>query len=445
MTIFLTLCGQTGAFAQAGDEFKTIDNPGGGQAIYGPVTGVSTMRDAMATMLRQVHGHFGDKPQIGRFFQSRNSDSVATFFTLTATKQGGKRIAGLVIVAMPSGAKPAAAVLYDDADRFSKTEPVLMKKLTEAWGKANVKPAAAASGSSGSSAREYPVQPLQQAATADNAGSIGLPAGWHITGGGGGAVHAAGPKGESIHMGVINGNIYDPSTQQGQSMIQYMRKGSTPFTVCPFSTDLVADYQCVSRQNRQRQQLPALSINVLSVTNLPANQYEKAAALVSAEIDFGDGKGLMMASIRLGANRTGAAMWNLNVSQVNVPKALADEEWPTMRAMAASYRQNGQVIQAQTNQVIAQIHARGEANTKLAEARSAANDAHNAAVEQRWDDQAKQNKAFENYTLDRSVVQDNEQSARGTFSYPTADALVKSDPSRYQYVPTQDLLKGVDY
>lgn len=116
-----------------------------------------------------------------------------------------------------------------------------------------------------------------------------------------------------------------------------------------------------------------------------------------------------------------------------------------MRAMVASYRQNGQVIQAQANQVIAEIHARGEANTKLAEARSAANDAHNAAVEQRWDEQAKENKAFENYTLDRSVVQDNEQSARGTFTYPTADALVKSDPSRFQYVPTQDLLKGIDY
>jgi len=441
--IVLALGCAASAAGYQSNALKTIDNPGGGQAVYGPLTGVSTLRDAMATMLRQVHGHFGDRPQIGKFFQSPGSDSVATFFTLTAAKQGGKRIAGLVIVAMPNGATPAAAVLYDDADRFSRTEPVLMKKLTEAWAKANVKPASSAG--TGSTAREYPAQPLHRAAAPDNSGSIGLPSGWHITGGGGGSIHAEGPKGESIHMGVINGNIYDPSTPQGQSMIQYMRKGSTPFTVCPFSRDLVADYQCVAGQNRQRKQLPQLSMHVIDVKNLPPNQYELVEALVSAEIDFGDGKGPMKASIRLGANRTGPAMWNLNVSQVNVPRDLADEEWPTMRAMVASYRQNGQVIQQQTDQVIAEIHARGEANTKLAEARSAANDAHNAAVEQRWDDQAKQNKAFENYTLDRSVVQDNEQSARGTFTNPTADALVKLDPNRFQYVPTQDLLKGVDY
>jgi len=441
VVVALTCAGR--AFGDSGDGLKTIDNPGGGQAVYGPLTGVSSARDAMARMLRQVHGRFGDRPVIGKFFQSRNSDSVATFFTLTAARQGGKRIAGLVIVAMPSGATPAGAVLYDDESRFGKTEPELMKKLTEAWGKANVKPAASAS--AGASGGDYPVQPLQQAAAPDNSGSIGLPAGWHVTGGGGGAIHAEGPRGESIHMGVINGNIYDPSTPQGQNMIAYMRKGSTPFTVCPFSRDLVADYQCVAGQNRQRRQLPQLSMHVIDVKSLPANQYELVAALVSAEIDFGDGKGPMKSSIRLGANRTGAAMWNLNVNQVSVPNSLADQEWPTMRAMVASYRQNGQVIQAQANQVIAEIHARGEANTKLAEARSAANDAHNAAVEQRWDEQAKENKAFENYTLDRSVVQDNEQSARGTFTYPTADALVKSDPSRFQYVPTQDLLKGIDY
>ncbi len=94
------------------------------------------------------------------------------------------------------------------------------------------------------------------------------------------------------------------------------------------------------------------------------------------------------------------------------PKALAEEEWPTIQAMIMSYRQNQGVIEQQTQQVIAQ---------------------------------AKENKAFENYTLDHSVVQDNEIPAHGTFKYPTADWLVKSDPNRFQYVSMQDLLKGVDY
>src|ERR1022692_815076 len=54
--------------AGVSDPLKTIDNPGGGQVVYGPLEGEKSMRDAMATMLRNVHGHFGEKPQIGKFF-----------------------------------------------------------------------------------------------------------------------------------------------------------------------------------------------------------------------------------------------------------------------------------------------------------------------------------------------------------------------------------------
>ena len=34
---------------------------------------------------------------------------------------------------MPPGSTPAAAVLYDDAPRLAKTQPVLMQKLAETW------------------------------------------------------------------------------------------------------------------------------------------------------------------------------------------------------------------------------------------------------------------------------------------------------------------------
>jgi len=135
--------------AEVSDGLKTINNPGGGQVVYGPLDDVKSMRDAMATMLKNVHGHFGEKPQIGKFFHARNSDSVATFFNVTATKQGGKRIAGQVIVSMPTGVAPAAAVLYDDESRFGKTEPALMKKLSEAWQKDMPKPVLSSSGESG--------------------------------------------------------------------------------------------------------------------------------------------------------------------------------------------------------------------------------------------------------------------------------------------------------
>jgi hypothetical protein len=41
-------------------------------------------------------------------------------------------LAGLVLISLPRGAQPAAAILYDDSSRFAKTEPVLLRKLAEA-------------------------------------------------------------------------------------------------------------------------------------------------------------------------------------------------------------------------------------------------------------------------------------------------------------------------
>ena len=59
-----------------------------------------------------------------------------------------------------------------------------------------------------------------------------------------------------------------------------------------------------------------------------------------------------------------------------------------------------------------------------------------------WD---KSNQAFANIILDQTVLQDTEHNARGTISNDYADSLVKSNPNRFQYVPTQDYLKGIDY
>jgi hypothetical protein len=66
-------------------------------------------------------------------------------------------------------------------------------------------------------------------------------------------------------------------------------------------------------------------------------------------------------------------------------------------------------------------------------------------VEQHWDNIDKYSKSFQNYQFDKTELQDNATHERGAVDYDTADALVKSDPNRYQYVPTPDFLKGVDY
>jgi hypothetical protein len=61
------------------------------------------------------------------------------------------------------------------------------------------------------------------------------------------------------------------------------------------------------------------------------------------------------------------------------------------------------------------------------------------------DDIDRYSKSFQNYQLDRSQIQDNDLNTRGIASNGLAEALVKADPNRFQYVQTQDFLKGVDY
>ena len=118
--------------ARGQDGLKTINNPGGGQIVYGPLTGQPSLQGAMVTMLRNVHNHFGDRPEIGRFYQARGTNSAATLFTLMAKSPAGKRIRGMVIVSSAKPNQPVdAAVIYDDADRFGTTWSAMMQTLNQ--------------------------------------------------------------------------------------------------------------------------------------------------------------------------------------------------------------------------------------------------------------------------------------------------------------------------
>ncbi len=111
----------------AQNTLKFINNPGGGQVVYGTVDNKTTAQSAMAFMLQQVHGHFADRPQVSKIFQVRNTTSYAAFFTLIAKNDGNRPIAGEVIVSMPDGGKPIAAVLYDNSDNFTHSQAVMLR------------------------------------------------------------------------------------------------------------------------------------------------------------------------------------------------------------------------------------------------------------------------------------------------------------------------------
>jgi hypothetical protein len=424
------------------DGLKIYDNPGGGQIVYGPLDGKPSLQQAMGEVLRNVHGHFGDRPQVGRFFQTKGTSSVATFFTLTAKNEGGKRIAGLAIVNVPADSQAAAAVIYDDASRFGTTANVMLKKLSSLWSPA---PPSSPSPTGSAPLHESAPPPLHPVHFADNSGVISLPSGWQITSAGGGTVHVAGPHGEAIHLGVIDQGIYDLRYPGTQGLVRYLAMGHRPYYLCPKGGDLVNAYKVVSQQIRHQHQLPDITMDVISSVPLPANSEESAVVQVLANMDLHDGKGILLASLRIGALRSNGGQWAMTVSGTTIPKQQAEEEWPTVRAIVSSYRQNAGVIQHQTDEIIAQIHRSSDAAKARMDQFHASNDQRNAAIDKTRDDQSRASASFQNYQFDQSVVQDNRAGEHSTFDNRVADSLVKMDPNRYQYVKDPDFVKGIDY
>jgi hypothetical protein len=423
-----------GAPAQAqgdGDALKFINNPGGGQVVYGTFEGNRTPQGAMAFMLRQVHGHFGDRPQVSKIFQVRNSVSYAAFFTLIAKKQGSKPIAGEVIVSVPRGRQATAAILYDDAQRFTRSQPALLKALSTAWH------AASAQRQADQSAQD-PSQTLHVQSGGDRSASLALPDGWRVTSVAGGSITAQGPNGERIGLGLMAQNIRDPrSMGMGYLGMQGMRGG----VACPASGDLFDAYVCVVNQQRQNANQPQGSFRLTSSRPLPGGAIE-----VLFDLDLHDGRGPRNASARLQAIVTrGMPTWALMISNSSVPKSVAAAEARTMTAIIASYSQDRRIINGEQQQVMGQIRAASERSRIEAAAANQRRIANASAFDAHMDDIDRQSKAMQNYTFDRSQIQDNDVNGRATVSNGLADALVRTDPNRYQVVSPENFLKGVDY
>ena len=66
------------------------------------------------------------------------------------------------------------------------------------------------------------------------------------------------------------------------------------------------------------------------------------------------------------------------------------------------------------------------------------------------DANARNGQGFSNYLLDQTVVQDNNMYGNGTIGHgthwnTTADALVKANPNRFEYVDKPNFWQGTDY
>jgi hypothetical protein len=428
---------------------KTIDNPKGGRIVYGQVDGQSTEAGAMGAVLRSLHSQYGDKPQVGKLFQVRGTNSVAAFFSMVNRNQGNMQLAGMIIASKTSDSHVEAALLTDQAARFGSTINPMLSKLFSVWRPNGNASSSQAGGAAGQ------VAALKLYTLPDRSASVSLPDGWNVLpSSGGGTIMAQGPDGSAVALGYpyLAADTNNPSVRQTMSILQRGGLRNTAYAHAlyyPYGGDLGRTFQDLLQMARKNQGQGPVTINISSETPMPVSGALRCAHL-HGQIDAQDGKGMREMNTVFCSSPPGPHGNYMNLAyHTAVPLQYADRERGTMEAILASFNVNQAVVQSEANAMaapaIAAIHEIGRRAAQQATNAHAAEDAHNAAVEKRWDAQDKNNQAFSNYLLDQTVIQDNQLNAHGTVWNQTADAMVKSDPQRYEYVNTPNFWKGIDY
>lgn len=156
---------------------KTIDNPQGGKIVYGLIDGAATPAIAMARVLRNVQNNCGDKPQVGRVFRVRGSNSDAVFFTVTNHPGGNVPVAGMLIASQTGPKAVEAAMVSDTAARFGSNLNPLLRQLFSVWHPGGTPGAGPASAPAGG---RVALPPMRQVTLPDGTATVSLPAGWNI-------------------------------------------------------------------------------------------------------------------------------------------------------------------------------------------------------------------------------------------------------------------------
>jgi len=424
--------------------------------MYGTVDGAATQPAAMSKILHIVHENCGDKPQIGKVFQFKGTNTVGVFFTVVNHPGGDKRVAGLVIAAASGPHQVEAALLSDESSRFGKTINPMLQQLLGVWhpgGGAAGTPADAGSARPSGGTSAGPAQ-LHQVTLPDRSASVGLPDGWKVDpGSGGGTIVINGPNGEKAGLNMAQSGL-DMNDPQLRSLAQYGNRPSTQGRiVLPFNVDLTRAYPEVLRRWRHNNGNDApVNLQNTHAERMPTQRGAQCVHVAGDVVD--DDKHNQEMSMIVCFQNYVQGNYTVLIFQSLIPVELADRERATAGAIMASFQMDQAVVQQQANAIAAptidaihRIGAQAEADRAT---RNASYDAQHAGYWAQQDSNARNGQGFGNYILDQTVVQDNNMYGNGTVGHgtvynSTADALIKADPNRFESVDTPNYWKGTDY
>jgi hypothetical protein len=434
----------------------------------------------LASVLRAVHNNCGERPQVGRVFKFRGTDTVGVFFTVVNHPAGGIKVAGLAMAAMSGAGRVEAALVSDEASRFGTTVNPMLKELLAEWHPGWTPTAGGGTPGAGPASASAPagagvaLPPMRQVTLPDGTATVSLPTGWNIVpnGSGMGITTVTGPQGESLGL-----NYYylaqDPYSQSYQNQ---MRTGIRfqHQIVYPSNADLTKSFADVFQRIRAVMGQGPAPLKVDSVQAVSGSEGKCVTATGQLNPDGTAMREMNMLLCRSTPDQYG--MYFLILTKSLLPLGASDQQRATAAAIIASYKpdmqrahaiadaqsapviaQMQQTYQAHqqalmsfTQQQIANIHQIGANATARMNAAEQEHDMENRSFEQHEDDISRNGQGFSNYLLDQTVVQDNNMYNNGTIGHgtvwnSTADALVRADPNRFEIVDTPGYWRGIDY
>jgi len=450
----------------------TIDMPQGGRIVYGKVQGADTQGTAMTHVLRIMHDNCKDKPQIGKVFKMRGTDSVGLFFTVVNRPAGNVQVAGLIIAAGSGAHQAEAALVSDRADRFGSTINPMLTKLFSVWhpaGATAVSTSAPATKSAATApaagAHSAPPAALHTVSAPDGSATIGIPDGWTLDPNSGrGTMVVSGPRGEQVGLSMTRTAIDPWHPQQVQLARSGLRSVLPGTLVYPFRGDMVKSFPEMFQAWRRAAGRPPVQMKLDEIKPMPAVQGNHCAS-AKGHMDP-DGKGMQTFSSYMCAFDPSPAngMYMVTLSHSMWPDALADQGLNTVQAVINSWRVNQQVVNQQTASTVQQMNANTQAAirrnqqivgdikqigadaTARYNATQAANDAQHAAWNQSQDNISRNTQGFSNYLLDQTVIHDvQDPNTHVTVWNNAAEAWKKAYPDRIEEVPTSQYINGQDY
>jgi hypothetical protein len=455
---------QTGP--QAKTQLTTVDGAHGGKIVYGQSAGSASQTAVLINLLTRVHSLCGEKPQIGRVFQFKGTNSVGVFFTVTDHPERNMPLAGMVIAAATGPNQAEGAMIYDRASNFGTTVNPLLEQLSGLWHPGASSTAASSTVAAPVSRGQIvPAAALSRVTLPDSTASVGIPAGWRLDPGcAGGTISISGPHGEIIDLNIAPNGLDAANRFVQQEERNPASSGSLAKSIIyPYNVDLTKAFPDLFQFWRRIQGAGPANLQLSSVASIPASQGERCVQAKGHVIP--DGKNTYEINTVLCTTPPApTGLYGIAIFHTATPVAYADQERATVSAIMASFQLNKSLInqrvaaatgpviaemnkqvEAQAHQYIAYLDQIGTTTTNRIRAGEVANGEQQASWEAGEAANSQNVQGFTNYLLDQSVVQNNITGVQGTLWNNAANALVQSNPNKYSYVPNSNINLGSQY